>query len=92
MTNVNKGDLAQVVRATRRFEWTLGRVVKIARRCDCADFWNGAGAVFWRFEDELRNGRGAFAHCAADACLKRIEPLTEPDAVLRDMKRELETT
>ena len=83
MTNVNKGDLAQVIRATPAYTWTLGRVVRIARACDCADFWNGNGAAYWRFEDELCNDNGVCAHCAADACLKRIDPLTEPDAVVR---------
>jgi len=79
MSNVKTGDLAQIVKAAGAFAWTLGRVVQIGARCECApNDW-----VYWRFVDELTQAGHIPVHCAGDDCLKRIEPLKEPDEIAR---------
>lgn len=79
--NVKPGDLAQIVKAARNFEWTLGRVVRISHPCCFA-----GGVRAWRFEDDITNGRASI-HCAPDAYLVRIPPLTEDQ--VQDTRAEL---
>lgn len=74
MTNVKKGDMAQVIRATPSYQWTLGRVVKIAQGCCFSDVMPA-----WKFEEPLRHG-AVSVQCAPDSHLKRIEPLSDDDA------------
>ena len=74
MSNVNPGDTAMIVRATRGYQWTLGRAVEIERACCFAP-----ACTAWKFKTPLVQG-GVAIGCAPDAFLKRIEPLSDREA------------
>jgi hypothetical protein len=76
MSNVEKGDLARIVRPAKGFRWTEGRIVRIAERCTCAA---EQGLVYWKFEEQLREPGRVPVQCCNDACLVRIPPLSELD-------------
>lgn len=73
MTNVKRGDLAQVVKAPIQYDWMVGRLVKIEAACCFAQV-----EPAWRFDKPLRHGAVAVG-CALDRQLKRIDPLTDDD-------------
>lgn len=89
-TNVKPGDLAIIIRAYDNYMWTRNRVVKIKDAC-CR---TSSDLVIWTFEEPLKGPNGAFARCAYDRCLKRIDPLDEPtdDGVKTGVFDEVEDT
>ena len=81
-TNVKPGDMAIIVKAYDNYMWTRNRVVKIKDSC-CRSTGN---LVIWTFEEPLQGPNGAFARCAYDRCLKKIDPLTDPEDIDQSVK------